>query len=121
MYGHEVILDLKNADVSKFTRDALNTFLDKLCFDILEVRPIERYFWDDEGISFEEQNNPKIKGTTAIQFLLMSNITVHTLDLLRNVYINIFVCREYDELNAIDFCREFFSADIASVTVIDRL
>lgn len=122
MYGSEVILDLANADVSKFTRAALSDFLDELCIDILEVRPEARHWWDDEGVSPEErQTDPKTKGTTVVQFLLFSNVTVHTLDLLRTVYINIFVCREFDMEGAVAFCREFFNADTAKVTVVERV
>lgn len=121
MYGSEVILDLANADVSKFTRAALSDFLDELCIDILEVRPQARYWWDDENVAPEErQTDPKTKGTTVVQFLLFSNVTVHTLDLLRTVYINIFVCREFNTEGAVAFCREFFNADIAKVTVVER-
>ena len=121
MYGSEVILDLANADVSKFTRAALSDFLDELCIDILEVRPQTRHWWDDEGVPPEErQTDPKTKGTTVVQFLLFSNVTVHTLDLLQAVYINIFVCREFDMKGAVAFCREFFNADIAKVSVVDR-
>ena len=106
MYGSEVILDLANADVSKFTRAALSDFLDELCIDILEVRPEARHWWDDEGVSPEErQTDPKTKGTTVVQFLLFSNVIVHTLDLLQTVYINIFVCREFDMEGAVAFCQ----------------
>lgn len=122
MYGSEVILDLSNADVSKFTREALGEFLDELCFDILDVRPQKRYWWDDIGVAPEEQQtDPKTKGTTVVQFLLFSNVTIHTLDILRTVYINIFVCREFNWPGAAVFCREFFNAKIEKVTIVDRV
>lgn len=122
MYGYEVILDLANANVSKFTRAALSEFLDKLCINILNVRPEDRHFWDDEGLSPEEcQTDPKTKGTTVVQFLLTSNVTIHTLDILRTVYINIFVCREFDIDSAVAYCQEFFNADIAKFTVVGRV
>lgn len=122
MYGHEVIIDLADADVSQFNRVALGEFLDKLCIDILDVRPQTRHWWDDEGVAPEErQTDPRTKGTTVVQFLLFSNVTIHTLDLLRTVYINIFVCREFDEGSAVTFCREFFNANVARVTVVERL
>lgn len=121
MYGHEVILDLEHADTTKFNRIALSEFLDELCFDILEVRPEDRHFWDDEDSLPEQcQTDPKTKGTTVVQFLLTSNITVHTLDLLGTVYINIFVCREFDIKGAVAFCREFFNAHITKVTTLER-
>lgn len=122
IYGFEVILDLANADISKFTRGALCEFLDKLCIDILDVHPEDRHFWDDDGVPPEQcQTDPKTKGTTVVQFLLTSNVTIHTLDLLRTVYINIFVCREFDIDRAVAFCHEFFNANITKVTVVERI
>ena len=122
MYGHEVILDLKNADISKFTRKNLSEFLNHLCNNILHVRPEARYFWDDENLPIDErQTDPKTKGTTVIQFLLTSSVTIHTLDLLKTVYINIFVCREFDTNTAIQYCQDFFIADTAKVTILERL
>ena len=121
MYGYEVIIDLVDADVRKFTREALGEFIDKLCIDILGVRPETRYWWDDKDVPLEKcQTDPKTKGTTVIQFLLFSNVTIHTLDLLGTVYINIFVCREFDKHAAIVFCQEFFQAKVAKVTILKR-
>ncbi len=122
MYGQEVIIDLKNADTTKFNRTDLGKFLDKLCLDILEVRPQERHWWDDEGVPLEEQQtDPKTKGTTVVQFLLFSNVTIHTLDILKTVYINVFVCRDFSAQKVIDFCKEFFNAEINLTTVLERL
>lgn len=122
MYGPELILDLKEADVSKFTRDALTEFLDTLCIDVLDVSPQVRYFWDDVGVEPEDcQVNPRTKGTTVIQFLFESNVTIHTLDLTGMVYINIFVCRPFRIDTAILFCKDFFDAKIAKFTVVDRV
>ena len=121
-YGFEVLIDLAKADISKFTRAALNEFLDKLCIDILDVRPEDRHFWDDEGLPPEQcQTDPKTKGTTVVQFLLTSNVTIHTLDLLQAVYINIFVCREFDIDRAVNFSQKFFNANITKVTVVERI
>lgn len=122
MYGKEVIIDLSSADVSKFNRRNLATFLDRLCLDILEVRPQDRYFWDDEEVPpWGRQTDPKTKGTTVVQFLLFSNVTIHTLDLLGTVYINIFVCREFEIQKAVDYCQEFFSATKEKVTIVERI
>jgi len=122
MYGSEVIIDLSGADVTKFNRKDIGEFFNRLCIDILDVEVCDRHFWDDVGVPPEEhQTDPKTKGTTAIQFLLFSNVTIHTLDLLGMVYINIFVCRKFDIRKSIDFCGEFFNATIEKVTVVNRV
>lgn len=121
MYGEEVLIDLANADISRFNRKDLDIFLDTLCLGVLHVRPQARHFWDDVGVEPEDcQTDPKTKGTTVVQFLLTSNITIHTLDLLGAVYINIFVCREFDIEGAIAYSKKFFSADIVKTTVVQR-
>ena len=121
MYGPELLIDLKDADTSKFTRESLGVFLDTLCA-MLDVEPQDRHFWDDQGVPDEErQTNPKTKGTTVIQFLLASNITIHTLDLLDRVYINVFVCRDFDAAAVVNYSKKFFDATLARATTVVRL
>lgn len=110
-YGQEMILDLQNCDVSMFNRDYVGHFCRRLCVEVLEMTPCDLYFWDDEGISqSEQQTNPKTKGITAIQFLLFSNITIHCLELLETVYLNVFSCREFDDADVESFAQEYFKA-----------
>ena len=121
MYGKEVIIDLSNADVSRFNRKDIGRFFDYLCTEILDVEVCDRHFWDDVGVPpAEQQTDPKTKGTTAVQFLLFSNVTIHTLDLVGKVYLNIFVCREFDIDRAVEFSSLSFGADIEKVTIVER-
>ncbi len=50
------------------------------------------------------------KGTSAVQFILMSLMVIHTLELLDAVYLNIFSCKEFDPDEAIRFALEWFHA-----------
>ena len=120
-YGKELIIDLHFANILKFNREDLGQFLDELCLGVLQVRPQERHFWDDEGVPKEErQTDPKTVGTTVVQFLLFSNVTIHALTLLGKVYINIFVCRDFDINAAIVYCSQFFNATVANIQVVER-
>jgi len=79
------------------------------------------YFWDDFRVPEEKrQTNPKTKGTTAIQFILTSNITIHTLDLLGTVFLNIFSCKDFDTKSAEEFTVRFFGATEYKSTIIQR-
>ncbi len=121
MYGKEILIDLENADVSRFNRADLSIYFDTLCFEILYVQPCDRHFWDDEGIPLEEQQtNPKTKGTTAIQFLLASNITIHTLDFRKEVFINIFVCKDFNTNEVVTYTKKFFRTENAKITIVER-
>lgn len=124
IYGKELILDLHNCNPSTFRRSIIGEFLSKCC-EIMEVQQCELHFWDDEGLPEEEcQTDPKTKGTTAIQFLLKSNITIHALDLLRSVYINAFSCGKFDfntSLSIQILAKETFGGEIVQNVLMDRL
>ena len=79
------------------------------------------HFWDDIGVpASEQQSNPKTKGTSAVQFILTSTIVIHTLDLLRCVYVNIFSCKPFNTSDAADFTAKWFRARHYNTTVVVR-
>lgn len=45
-----------------------------------------------------------------MQFILTSTIVVHTLDELKAVYVNVFLCKEFDVDAAADFAVKYFKA-----------
>lgn len=119
-YGKELILDLKKCDVSTFSRKSLIGYFKNLC-KLINMERCELYFWDDFDVPMKyKQTNPKTKGTSAIQFILTSNITIHTLDLRNEVYVNIFSCKDFDSLDAAIFTKEWFGGDITRSLFIDR-
>ena len=64
---------------------------------------------------------PHRKGTSAIKFIIRSNITIHTLDLLGHVYLNIFSCKPFDADRASEFSAAWFDGDVVASHVIDRI
>lgn len=119
-YGVELVLDLNGCDAAKFNRKDIKSFCSQLC-GLIGMKPEDLHFWDDYHIPLaKRQTNPKTKGTTAIQFILTSNITIHTLDILGAVFINIFSCKEYDTKLAEDFSVNFFRARWHKSTIIER-
>ncbi len=109
-YGYELIMDLHNCDVSKFTREDISVFFVELC-DLTKMQRRDLHFWDDLDTPIDEQQtSPHTKGTSAVQFILTSSIVIHTLDLKEDVYINIFSCKHFDEKVALDFCKKWFSS-----------
>ena len=120
-YGKELILDIHNCDTSKFSRKDIKRYLIKLC-DLIKMERCKLSWWDDYGVPPEEQQTePHLKGTTAVQFILTSNIVIHTLDLLGAVYINIFSCKDFDTEIAKNFSEKWFKGKIVSSHVIDRI
>lgn len=119
-YGKELIIDLHKCDVSTFNRPSLENYFAELC-DLIKMNRCALHFWDDLDTSPEEkQTSPHTTGTSAIQFILTSNITIHTLDLLKNVYINIFSCKEFDAKIAEDFTKKWFKGEVVNSVLVER-
>ncbi|MBI4846356.1 MAG: S-adenosylmethionine decarboxylase [Candidatus Omnitrophica bacterium] len=120
-YGFELIIDLHKCDVSTFNRESLDAYFAKLC-KAIKMQKCERYFWDDVGVPEEQkQTYPHTKGTSAVQFILTSNIVIHTLELLEAAYINIFSCKKYDKKLALKITTEWFRAKEYNANFIERI
>ena len=120
-YGKELILDLHDCDPKKMTRYHINKFFKTLCKEI-DMEACKVSWWDYKGYPEEYKNAPShLKGTSAIQFISTSNITIHTLDELKRVYLNIFSCKDFDSLTAMVCAKEFFGGEIVKNIKIDRI
>lgn len=119
-YGKELILDLKDCDPQLFTRNSIRLFLSDLCEEI-GMEACDLHFWDDldtpEG---EKETEPHLVGTSAIQFIKTSNITIHTLDILKTVYLNVFSCKDFDDDVAAKFAEEWFNGELAGQVTLIR-
>lgn len=79
-------------------------------------------WWDYKGYPEEYDKAPEhLKGTSAIQFISTSNITIHTLDEMKRVYLNIFSCKDFNSGKAIKFCVEYFEGMVVNFQVINRI
>lgn len=120
-YGKELIIDIHNCDSTTFTRTSIKNFFRQLCKKIDMVAET-LYWWDDHDIAPEfHQTESHTKGTSAVQFILTSNITIHTLDILGNVYLNVFSCKDFDANLTIKFSEGWFKGKVVNSQVIDRL
>ena len=119
-YGLELILDLHECDSSRFTRSSIKDFFRELC-ELIDMEQCDLHFWDDVGAPpVDQQTDPKTKGTSAVQFILTSTIVVHTLDLMKTVYVNIFSCKTFDTSHAARFTARWFNSSDWTSTVVVR-
>lgn len=119
-YGCELVLDLHGCNPDRFNRADIDDYFTELCRRI-DMQKCEVHFWDDVGVAPEErQTSPHTKGTSAVCFILTSSIVIHTLDILRTVYVNIFSCKDFDPDLAAAFTREWFEADSCEPTFLTR-
>ena len=120
-YGKELILDLHNCNVDQFTRKHIKKYFIKLC-NLINMEREDLHFWDYAGQKKEYKKAPDhLKGTSAIQFISTSNITIHTLDKLQKVFVNIFSCKDFDENDVSQFTQTWFNGIIINKQIIRRL
>ncbi len=120
-YGSELILDLHDCDPATFNRESIEQYMIALC-DEIDMEREDLHFWDDVGVPLaERQTGPHTTGTSAVQFILTSTVVIHTLDLLRRVYVNIFSCKDFDPNTAEALTVEWFGAGrVANSRTVER-
>lgn len=119
-YGKELILDLYKCDPKQFTRESITNWLKELC-ELIDMQREDLYFWDYEDCPEEKEKAPAhLLGTSAVQFISTSDIIIHTLELVGECYINIFTCKDFNELDAIKMTKEWFGAKEYEYHIITR-
>ncbi len=119
-YGKELILDLHECGFERVTKKYLTKFLKELV-EKIDMEACKLTFWEYDNE--DEYNNapPHLKGISAVQFISTSNITIHALDDLKRVYLNIFSCKDFNVILAMDYCEKYFGGKVVMNTIIDRL
>ena len=111
-FGYELVLDLCECDIGTFNRESIDGYFKKLC-ETIDMVQCERYWWDYEGVPEEERpTETHLLGTSAVQFIMTSNIIIHTLDLTGLAFINIFSCKSFDSIEATRITKEWFKAKV---------
>ena len=120
-YGKELIIDLHNCNSAQFTRTHIRKYFIKLC-GLIDMERCKLVWWDDlHTPKGEEETEPHLIGTSAIQFIKTSNITIHALEQLHKVYLNIFSCKDFDDIVVSQFSEEWFDGEIVNRRVISRI
>ena len=119
-YGKELILDLHNCSPAPFSRNSIKNYFKEVC-SLINMQRETLYFWDYKNYPEEYKKAPiHLKGTSAIQFIKTSNITIHTLDLMKRVYLNLFSCKDFNEKHVIEFTEKWFDGMTVSKKIIWR-
>lgn len=111
-YGIEYIIDLYGCDARQFTAPAIKMFMRRLC-DLLHLTPERLHIWGYDDPKAKAAAPPHLKGTSAVQFITTSNITLHCLDDLGLACVNVFTCGRFahcDLAAAREFCKTWFHA-----------
>jgi S-adenosylmethionine/arginine decarboxylase-like enzyme len=103
------------------TKDTIQLYFDELC-DLIGMVKCDAHYWEEEHITKEELANcPHLVGVSAVQFIKTSNVTIHTISGLGNVYINIFSCKDFDARLAEGFSIGFWDGKKVNCVVMDRV
>ncbi len=117
-YGIEAVVDASGCDITKFTRESLNSFVIQLCKKIDMTPALDMFYWDE--LNGGTCDDPHLKGISAFRFIETSNITIHTLTLIKAVFINVFSCKTFNPEDLDSFVKEYFQAQKVKSTVIER-
>ena len=120
-YGKELILDVHKCDEKLFKRKHLKVFLKEVC-ERIDMKRCKLCWWDDLYTPKKErETEPHLAGTSVVQFITTSNITIHTLDILKRVYLNLFSCKDFKEKEVISFVKKWFKGEVVNSKVIQRV
>jgi S-adenosylmethionine decarboxylase len=113
-YGQEAVLDLHDVPDKFFQLKEVRRFAENLCDEIGMIKgPI--YTWGGEKQDLHvHPNKPKIDGISCVQFLHSSSITIHALDEINKVFINVFSCKPFDADGVKKFAEERLGGSLVS-------
>jgi len=114
-YGFELVMDLYDCDLEVLrSRKKLQEYVDKLC-KLIKMKKFGKtlipYFGDKAAFT---------KGYSLVQLIETSSITGHFSELWRTAYINVFSCKDYDDVLAKKFTQEFFKAKKIKARLLTR-
>ena len=119
-YGKELILDIHEANSDKFNRVDIYKYLVDLC-NLIDMEREDLHWWDyfddPEGYAAAPTH---LKGTSVVQFITTSNIVIHAVDELKQIYINIFSCKDFDIGEAVVYTESYFGGEIVNLNIIER-
>ena len=120
-YGKETILDVHGCRAKSFTRPIIRRFFRDMCKQI-DMERCKLCWWDDLNTPEEDKETEShLVGTSAVQFIKTSNITIHTLSIMKRVYLNVFSCKTFDEAAVRLVTTKWFGGTIVQAITIRRI
>lgn len=113
-WGTEVSIDLKDCNDCIRSAESIQTFVAKLC-ERLGVRA------HGECILVRFGDSPRVAGYSMVQLIDASLISGHFVEATNAAYINIFSCRPFKDLAAVEFASSWFGAKTAHYITNHRM
>lgn len=112
-WGYHLILNLYKCNDAIKSEESIKEYVTKLC-NLIEMK---RY-GNCECVEFGE--DPKVTGYSMFQLIETSNIAGHFVNINNNAFLDIFSCKKYNVLDAINFSINFFNAQDYLFNYIER-
>lgn len=111
-YGKHLIASFKRCNQNLLKQDFISDFLHQLAIAI-DMQPfgqpiVERF---GEGIEI---------GISGVQLIETSAITVHTNDMARDLYLDVFSCKDFEADDVLQFVQDHFTPEDSSYKVLLR-
>ncbi|MBZ0255054.1 S-adenosylmethionine decarboxylase [bacterium] len=111
-YGKHLIASFKHCNQNIIDKDFISDFLHQLAIDI-DMQPfgqpiVERF---GEGIEI---------GISGVQLIETSAITVHTNDMARDLYLDVFSCKDFEADDVLQYVQDRFAPEESSHKVLLR-
>lgn len=106
IFGWHTIIDLNNCNDKIRDEVELKIYAKELC-KVIDMIP----FGEPQTPYFGEKSEIT-KGYSLLQFVETSSITGHFSDYYRSAHIDIFSCKEYNYIKAIEFTKSFFNGRV---------
>ena len=114
MYGKHFLGSFKNCDDKIRFLPPIIDFIKKLV-NLIDMDPV------GEPIAHHiDKDRGNIAGFTVVQIIHTSTITFHTYDEAKDLYLDIFSCKDFDENLVLKFAREYFMPEEVSHQTIYR-
>jgi S-adenosylmethionine/arginine decarboxylase-like enzyme len=124
-YGQEAIFDISDVPDEFFHKKTVREFAEQLCDEIdMKRGPVYLHMWGEEKELHKNLTGEgaiKANGLSCIQFLYTSSITIHALDEIKKVFINVFSCNQFDFDKAKKFVEKNVGGKIVKMHNILRV
>jgi len=111
-WGKSLHIDLFGCEQKTFRKNSLKKFCRLLC-DEIGMKP--------HGVARVKRfGQGKLRGNSALQFIKTSSIAIHTDDFQKRAFIDIFSCKDFNELSAKAFSKKYFLAKKSKASILMR-
>lgn len=115
MWGQHLVLDISGCPIEKIGNgDNILAWVKEL------VTAIDMVAYGEPILEHFATHKKETAGYSLIQLIETSNIAAHFAEMIGQVYIDIFSCKEFDEQIAIDVCKKYFEPTRVRIKNFER-